>query len=109
MSADNPIESDPDNLTERLRAATELLEQIAADRTLLSAVAGEERSRLVQAAGQVYCPTPAERRRLVKANKRVRKNTKKAADDSVLDETGIRKLRRQRVKGSKGAVLVIDN
>ncbi len=97
MSAENPIESDPDELTERLRAATKLLEQIAADRTLLSTVSGEERSRLVQAAGQVYCPTPAERRRLVKANKRVRKNTKKAEDDAVLDETGIRKLRRKDV------------
>ena len=97
MSAADPNKSSSDELTERLRAATTLLEQIAADRTLLSSVSGEERSRLVQAAGQVYCPTPAERRRLVKANKRVRKNTRKAQDDSVLEETGIRKLRRKDV------------
>jgi len=97
MPTEKTIESDRDTLTDRLRAAAELLEQIAADRTLLSAVSGEERARLVQAAGQVYCPTPAERRRLVKANKRVRKNTKKAEDDAVLEETGIRKLRRKDV------------
>jgi NAD(P)-dependent dehydrogenase (short-subunit alcohol dehydrogenase family) len=84
-------------LTERLRAASELLEEIAKDRALLAQVSGEDRSRLVQAAGQVYCPTPVERRRLVKASKRQRKADKTRADDEVLHATGIRKLRQQPV------------
>ncbi|HAV65108.1 MAG TPA: oxidoreductase [Verrucomicrobiales bacterium] len=84
-------------MTTRLNAATELLEQIATDRTLLASVSGEDRARLLQAAGRVYCPSPVERRRLVKENKRRRRDTKQQQDDSVLEETGIRRLRRQRV------------
>lgn len=93
------LTSDSSNadLTTRLNAATELLEQIATDRTLLASVSGEDRARLLQAAGRVYCPSPVERRRLVKENKRRRRDTKQQQDDSVLEETGIRRLRRQRV------------
>lgn len=87
----------PSELSERLRAASELLEAIAKDRALLAQVSGADRSRLVQAAGQVYCPTPVERRRLVKASKRQRKADKTRVDDAVLHATGIRKLRQQPV------------
>ena len=85
------------SLTEQLRVASEFLEAIAHDRALLAQVSSDERSRLVQAAGQVYCPSPVERRRLVKASQRQRKADKTQADDAVLQETGIRKLRRQAV------------
>lgn len=82
---------------DQLREATQFLESIATNRSLLAEIPSEERARLVQAAGQVYCPSPVERRRLVKASKRQRQAEKAAQDEQVLQETGIRKLRRQKV------------
>jgi hypothetical protein len=51
----------------RLRAAAELLEAVAANRALLAGLPEEERTRLLQAAGQVSRPDAVDRRRLVKA------------------------------------------
>ncbi len=79
---------------EQLRAAAELLEMVAGNRTLLMELSAEERRRLVKAAGDVYCPDPRERRRLVKATSRRRKADKLQRADQVLAETGIRKQRR---------------
>ncbi len=90
-SATNPA------LAERLRAAAEVLEAAAADRTLLSTLSIEERTRLLQAAGKIYCPDVSERRRLVKAKVRARKQEKTERDQGVLNQTGIRKLRAQSV------------
>ena len=84
-------------IAERLRAAAEVLEAAAADRALLSKLSVEERTRLLQAAGQIYCPDVSERRRLVKAKVRQRKHEKLQRDQNKLNETGIRKLRRQKV------------
>jgi NAD(P)-dependent dehydrogenase (short-subunit alcohol dehydrogenase family) len=84
-------------LTERLRAAAELLEAAANNRALLSTLTVEERTRLLQAAGNIYCPDVSERRRLVKARVRARKQEKVKRDQGVLNETGIRKLRAQPV------------
>ena len=84
-------------LTERLRAAAGLLEAIAENRAMLSQVSADDRLRLLHAAGQVYCPDVGARRRLVKATKRQRKAEKLLRDQSVLEQTGIRKLRRQPV------------
>ena len=84
-------------LTERLKAATELLEKIAGDRTLLAGLSVEDRTRLLQAAGDIYCPDVNERRRLVKARVRQRKADKLQRDQSRLNETGIRRLRREKV------------
>ncbi len=84
-------------LAARLRAAAEVLEAAAADRALLSTLSIEERTRLIQAAGNIYCPDVSERRRLVKARVRVRKQEKLQRDQGVLNETGIRKLRAQSV------------
>ena len=94
----------PDNLAiegetllQRVRAATELLESIAADRALLGHVPSDERTRLLQAAGRVSRPDAVERRQLLKFTKRARKAEKVQRAESVLAETGIRKLRRQPV------------
>jgi NAD(P)-dependent dehydrogenase (short-subunit alcohol dehydrogenase family) len=81
----------------RLRAATEALENVVADRALLSLLSIQERTRLLQAAGQIYCPDVRERRRLVKATVRERKMKKLERDQQTLNETGIRKLRREKV------------
>ena len=80
-----------------LRDAAALLERVASDRSLLAALSMEERKRLIQAAGAVYHPDPASRRRLVKAFARLKKNDKAKADDAVMMESGIRVLRRQPV------------
>jgi len=84
-------------LTEKLRAAAELLEAVAADRTLMVGMSSEDRARLIQAAGLIYCPDVKERRRLTKANQRQRKSDKRDRDQAVLSETGIRELRRKPV------------
>jgi NAD(P)-dependent dehydrogenase (short-subunit alcohol dehydrogenase family) len=82
---------------ERLRAAIELLESIAADRGLLAPLAPEDRQRLVRAAGSVYNPDARARRKLVKAIGRHRKAASARGDDRVLAGTGIRALRRKPV------------
>ena len=82
---------------ERLRAATELLEAIIADRGLLATVPAEARHRLLNAAGHVYNPDTNARRRMVKATIRLRKAARRAREERVLGETGIRALRRQTV------------
>ena len=84
-------------LTERLRAAVELLETAAANRTVLADLSEDERRRLVKAAGDIYCPDVGERRRFVKAKVKQRKAEKKLADDQKLHQTGIRELRRKPV------------
>jgi NAD(P)-dependent dehydrogenase (short-subunit alcohol dehydrogenase family) len=81
----------------QLKAAIGLLEQAAANRALLSALSDAEHTRLMKAAGDLYCPDVDQRRRLVKAKVKQRKAAKQEKDDARLQETGIRKLRRQKV------------
>ncbi|MDB6026969.1 MAG: hypothetical protein JWM68_3192, partial [Verrucomicrobiales bacterium] len=84
-------------LLEQLKAAAELLEAVAGNRALLAAMPIEERTRLLKAAGDIYCPDVRERRRLVKARSRQRKFEKTERDQNVLSETGIRALRNKPV------------
>src|SRR5690349_14672838 len=74
------VKEQSSGLGARLRAAAETLESIARDRTLLSGLGDEERQRLIQAAGQVFCPDVAERRRLTKAMIRRRKADQRQKD-----------------------------
>ncbi len=84
-------------LVERLKAAADLLEQVHQNRALLAEVPVEERTRLLRAAGQVYCPDPSDRRRLLKAKQRQRKAERLQQDESVLSQTGIRKGRKEAI------------
>ena len=84
-------------LTEQLHAAARLLEAIARNRELLAGVPEAERTRLLQAAGQISRPDAVARRRLVKATLRQRKADKSKRAEAALNQTGIRKLRRQPV------------
>jgi NAD(P)-dependent dehydrogenase (short-subunit alcohol dehydrogenase family) len=84
-------------LVQRLKDAAELLESVARNRELLAGISEPERMRLLKAAGEVYCPDVAQRRRLVKASSKQRKAEKISRDQSKLHETGIRKLRREKV------------
>ena len=83
-----------ESLTQRLEAAAALLEEIVADRAILAEVPETDRNRLLQAAGRVSRPDVIDRRRLLKVSKRKRKAEKVQREESVLAETGIRRLRR---------------
>ena len=84
-------------LLERLRAAAELLETVAADMSLLDAVPTEDRHRLQRAVAQVYHPDPVARRHRLKTAERERIAAKIRSEEAVLENTGIRALRRKPV------------
>jgi NAD(P)-dependent dehydrogenase (short-subunit alcohol dehydrogenase family) len=86
-----------DNLSEQLRAAIHILERAAANRSLLAEISAEEYSRLIKAAGEVIAPDPKEKRRFVKARIRQRKAEKVQRQQAVLNQTGIREMRRRPV------------
>ena len=99
-NSNKPVTSNGDSkkdgsLNEQLKTAAELLEKVAGNRTLLTGLTDEERARLLNAAGKVYCPEVSERRRFVKAKVRQRKAEKLHRDQTKLGETGIRKLRKK--------------
>jgi NAD(P)-dependent dehydrogenase (short-subunit alcohol dehydrogenase family) len=85
------------DLAAQLKDATEILEKVVSNRALLAGLSVEERTRLLKVAGEVYCPEVDERRRLVKAKVRQRKAEKIQRDQSRLNQTGIRKLRREKI------------
>ncbi len=86
-----------DNALEQLRAAIQILEKAAIDRSLLIGLSPEEYARLLKAAGQVFLPNPREKRRFVKARIRQHKAEKVVRQQEVLNQTGIRELRRRPV------------
>jgi NAD(P)-dependent dehydrogenase (short-subunit alcohol dehydrogenase family) len=92
---------DPQNVTdevaEQLKAATELLEAVVRDRSLLATLTEEERTRLLSAAGDVFNPDLIQRRQWGKTMRRQQKRTKLGRDETVLAETGIRVLREKPV------------
>ena len=85
------------SFTEQLRAAAEVLEKIVEDRALLADIPEVDRNRLLQAAGRVSRPDVLDRRRLLKVSKRKRKAERVRREESVLENTGIRRLRREPV------------
>ena len=92
-----PTDLDRRTLIERLRDATDLLESIAADRTVLAGVADDERARLLQAVALVYHPDRSERRRMAKVTAKQRKAARVRETEQARLETGIRELRRKPV------------
>jgi NAD(P)-dependent dehydrogenase (short-subunit alcohol dehydrogenase family) len=98
LDTSTPPSGDADTaLLERLRAAAHLLESVAADRLLLDGLPADDRQRLYQAVAQVYHPDPGERRIRLKAAQKARQASKIQAEDTVLNQTGIRVLRRKPV------------
>jgi len=85
------------DLALQLRAATELLEVVAQDRSVLANLSTEERARLLSAAGDVFCPDVEERRQQIRARRRRQRSEKAQRDEAVLNSTGIRTLRSQEV------------
>ena len=93
-----------EDVASRLRDAVELLEAIVADRGLLTRLPAADRRRLLQAAGSVFNPDIAARRRMVKSTNRDRKAERVRRDAEVLADTGIRALRRQPVFNTPNAL-----
>ena len=91
------VELPSSGLSEQLRAAAALLEQVVDNRALLGGLSEAERTRLMKAAGQVSRPDAADRRQFVKATKRLRKAGKARRAEHLLDQTGIRRLRQKPV------------
>ena len=80
-----------------LKALADLMQKVAANRELLADLSEEDRTRLLKAAGEIYCPDLDTRRRLVRATVRKRKADKLQRDESKLNDTGIRKARKKPV------------
>jgi len=90
MSAD-------DELKQRALAAAELIEEIAADLKTMAVLDEDLRIRLVTAAGQLSRPDRYSRKALGKALARARFRANREADRALLDQAGIRALRREPV------------
>src|SRR5712671_6524060 len=90
-------ETKASSLSERLRAAADLLETIVADRSLLAEIPEADRNRFLNAAGRVSRPDALSRRQLLKVVKRKKRVEKVQRAETVLAATGIRKLRREPV------------
>ncbi len=81
------------DLSARLRECAELIESIVGDRGLLVDIDDDLRERFLIAAGRVSRPNKRARKALARARQRVERNGKKKADQALLDQTGIRRLR----------------
>src|SRR5580765_5269570 len=88
-----PTVADSADVHEQLRAATALLERIAADWRLLDRLTAEDRRRLHQAIARLSTPDPQAKRKRQKAAKAASVQRQEA----VLNQTGIRTLRRRPV------------
>lgn len=88
---------DLDDLSERLRSTTELLELVAGDRRLLGRLSVDDRTRLLNAAGDVFSPDIDQRRRQAKLRSRQRRSEDVGGAEQVLAGTGIRTLRTKSV------------
>jgi NAD(P)-dependent dehydrogenase (short-subunit alcohol dehydrogenase family) len=78
-------------------AVVDMMEKIAADRSLLIDLSADERTRLIQAARTIFSPNVQERRRLSRAKGRRRRTDKIQNVQENLNQTGIRQLRRKPV------------
>ena len=96
--AENSDAPTPDDETAaKLKDATELLESVARDRSLLGALTVEERTRLLTAAADVFNPDVVQRRRFTKAKRKQERDAGIRADEALLADTGIRVLRERPV------------
>ena len=82
-----------DEMVDRVRAATELLESVARDPSVLEALSEPERIRLRAAAGDVFAPDVEVRRQRVRARQRRERAEKIRRDEAARGRTGIRTSR----------------
>jgi len=91
-----PVPTQTDWVAELARA-TDLLEAIVDDRSLLALLDLDLRTRLLTAAGRIARPDPVSRRRLARAFRRRERDEQRRTDGAVLERTGARALRRAAV------------
>lgn len=84
-------------LTDRLRIALDLLEAIEADRSMLDTLPAADRARFHQVVANIYHPEPKARRQLLKQRERARHQEKVRKTEALLEQRGIRALRRKPV------------
>ena len=84
-------------LTDQVRDATELLERLAFDWALLDQLPAELREKLHRAVAGLMDPNHRARRRRAKAAARENRAQARTREDAVLNDTGIRTLRRRPV------------
>lgn len=90
---------------EQVRAATLLLESLAADRSLLAHVPLDARRALLVAAGRVSRPETYQEKRLVRALRRRRRQADETSDRAARASTGIRQAREAAVFVAPAPVL----
>jgi NAD(P)-dependent dehydrogenase (short-subunit alcohol dehydrogenase family) len=86
---------DTDSIEARFRATIALLEEIDEDRSILSHIGKADQQRLLHAAGRVWTPDETRRRQLTRALAKQRRAEAARKEEKVLDQTGIRTLRRR--------------
>ncbi|MEM7604130.1 MAG: SDR family oxidoreductase [Myxococcota bacterium] len=80
---------------ESATAITEVLEAIVHDRAVLANLSEPIRRRLLIAAGRASRPTKDDQRELVREFRRRKRDARRARDEAMLSETGIRKGREE--------------
>lgn len=88
---------DVKNLVARIEDATELLEEIHADRGLLADTETDMRNRFLMAAGRVSRPGKRARKRLARARLKKEKKERRQHDEALMDQTQIREKRQNPV------------
>ncbi len=92
-----PEEQARESLLQQLRTTVDFLELVVANRVVLADVPDEDRRRLMKAVMMVRSPDSRTRRRLEKAVARNQRAARTSRDEGLLNETGIRALRRKPV------------
>ena len=83
------------DLRQQVASAIGLLERLAADWSLLDGLPAEERARLHRVVAGLSVPDPRAGRKRAKLEARERRAHRIRQEDAVLDQTGIRALRRR--------------
>ena len=83
-----------DTLRDRVRAASELLESLAEHWSDLDVLPDEDRERFSRALAHLFAPDASTRRYRAKAARRKRKAEESAREEALLNQAGIRQLRR---------------
>lgn len=93
MSPHQPAATAAPELLDRLRAAAELLEELAANTAQFAHLPEAEQKRLKAAVNRFHNPDPVAQRKKIKAQRRERQAGKIRHDEALLNDTGIRVLR----------------
>ncbi len=81
------------DLKQKIEEATQLLEEIVEDRSILVGLDKEEKKRFLMAAGRVSRPGKHARKVETRARQRKEKRERREQDQQLLDKTGIREAR----------------